>query len=122
MFTGPAWPLILLAPLAFGTPALAASFNCADASHPDEAAICSDQSLSSMDVEMATLFRVRMEIPMLMGSRGDAQDEQGAWLTKRHACGNNIACLSGVYKMRIEQLNSIIAGAMQDYCVKLGIC
>jgi uncharacterized protein len=59
---------------------------------------------------------------MLMGSRGDAQDEQGAWLTKRHACGNNIACLSGVYKMRIEQLNSIIAGAMQDYCVKLGIC
>ena len=30
--------------------------------------------------QMATLYGVRMQIPMLMGARGAAQDEQRAWL------------------------------------------
>jgi uncharacterized protein len=115
-------PLVLLAALAFSTPASTASFDCAKASHPDEHAICSNQSLSNMDTEMATLFRVRMQIPMLLGSRGDAQDEQDTWLATRSACGSDVACLSAAYKTRIEQLNSAITAAMQGYCVKLGIC
>jgi uncharacterized protein len=115
-------PLVLLAAIAFSTPAYAASFDCAKASHPDEHAICSNQSLSDMDTEMATLFRVRMEIPMLMGARGDAQDEQDTWLATRSACGGNVACISAAYQTRIEQLNNAISAAMQGYCVKLGIC
>ena len=122
MLTRSTMPLVLLTVLAFSTPTAAASFDCAKASHADEQAICSNQSLSNMDVEMATLFRVRMEIPMLMGMRGDAQDEQRAWLATREHCGGNVACLSAAYKTRIEQLNSAIAEAMGDYCVKLDIC
>lgn len=117
----------MIAPLAIAVVfacggAQAASFNCAKAAAPDEYAICANPSLSNMDTEMATLFRVRMEIPMLMGAKGAAQDEQRAWLQTRTACGASVACLGATYKARINQLNDTISGAMQDYCVKLGIC
>ena len=71
---------------------------------------------------MATLFRVRMEIPMLMGARGDAGDEQVTWLARRGACGSNVACLTQAYRQRIAQLNQAISDAMQDYCKRMGIC
>jgi uncharacterized protein len=71
---------------------------------------------------MATLYGVRMEIPMLMGARGAAQDEQRALLASRGTCGGNVACLQTSYQQRIAALQQIIAAAMQDYCVKLGIC
>jgi uncharacterized protein len=116
----------MIAPLAIAAvscgAAEAASFNCAKASAPDEYAICANPSLSNMDTEMATLFRVRMQIPMLMGAKGAAQDEQRAWLQTRTACGASVACLGAAYQSRIGQLNRTIAGAMADYCQKLGIC
>jgi uncharacterized protein len=122
MLTGWAATVVLFGALAFGTPAVAASFDCGQASHPDEHAICANRSLSDMDVEMATLFRVRMELPMLMGSRGAARDEQRDWLVTRSACGSDIGCLTAAYRTRIDQLNSTIADAIKDYCVKVGIC
>jgi uncharacterized protein len=103
-------------------PSQAASFNCAKAKTPDERAICHNPALSDLDTEMATLFGVRMKLPMLMGARGDAGDEQIQWLQSRGACGSNAACLTGSYNGRISVLNSEIDSAMQDYCVKLGIC
>jgi len=109
--------LLLLA----GT-AHAASFNCAKAQTPDEKTICHNAKLSDLDTQMATLFGVRMKIPMLMGSRGAAQDEQSQWLQSRHACGASTSCLTGSYQGRISVLNSELDAAMQDYCVKLGIC
>lgn len=122
MFSRSTVPLVLFAAIAFGSPAGAASFNCNKASHPDEYAICANPSLSNADVEMATLFRVRMQIPMLMGAKGAAQDEQKEWLTTRTACGGSVACLGASYKARIDQLNQTISAAMQDYCTKVGIC
>jgi uncharacterized protein len=100
----------------------AASFNCAKAAKPDEIAICANQHLSDLDVQMATLYGVRMEIPMLMGARGAAQDDQRAFLTQRGACGGNVACIQQAYNARIAQFNQTIKAAMQDYCVKVGIC
>jgi uncharacterized protein len=104
------------------TTAEAASFNCAQAAKPDEKAICRSTTLSDLDVEMATLYRVRMELPMLMGARGAAQDEQHAFLTQREQCGSNAACIQAAYAARIAVLNQTIKAAMQDYCAKLGIC
>lgn len=109
---------LLLLPLS----ANAASFDCTKAATPDEKAICATPALSDLDTRMATLYGVRMEIPMLMGARGDAQDEQVAWLQTRAQCGSDIACLTAAYQTRIAALNQIISAAMQDYCVKLGIC
>jgi uncharacterized protein len=104
------------------SPASAASFNCAKAATPDEIAICKTPSLSDLDVQMATLYGVRMQIPMLMGAKGAAQDEQRAFLQSRAACGSNVGCLTAAYNQRIASLNATISSAMQDYCVKLGIC
>ena len=104
------------------TPAAAASFDCTRAATPDEKAICSSPALSDLDTEMATLFGVRMEIPMLMGARGAGRDEQHDWLVARHACGGDTACLTQSYRQRVAELQQTIAEAMQDYCRRLGIC
>ena len=51
-------------------PAEAASFDCTKAKTADEIAICQTQILSDLDTQMATLYGVRMQIPMLMGAQG----------------------------------------------------
>jgi uncharacterized protein len=123
MNRNPIAPAFFLASLALiAGPAQAASFNCAKAAKPDEKAICDSTKLSDLDVEMATLYRVRMELPMLMGARGAAQDEQRAFLMQRDKCGNRVACIEAAYTARIAALNKTISVAMQDYCTKLGIC
>jgi uncharacterized protein len=107
---------------AMAAPGHAASFDCAKAAAPDETAICATPSLSDLDVEMATLYGVRMELPMLMGARGAAQDEQRDFLDKRAACGASAACITQQYGQRIAALKKTIEDGMHDYCVKIGIC
>ena len=114
--------LTAAAVLALPALAHAASYNCARAAKPDEIAICKSRTLSELDVKMATLFGVRMKLPMLMGSRGAAGDEQVEFLATRGRCGANAACIGAAYQQRIDVLKSEIDTAMQDYCVKLGIC
>jgi uncharacterized protein len=120
----PALRLALVAgALAIAAPvAHAASFDCSKATTPDEKAVCADPALSNLDTEMATLYSVRMEIPMLMGAKGAAQDEQVDFLATRGQCGADTTCLTNAYNARIGVLNQTISAAMQDYCVKLGIC
>jgi uncharacterized protein len=113
--------MLMIAGLA-ATPVAATSFDCGKAKAPDEKAICASRTLSDLDVEMATLFRVRMQIPMLMGARGDAGDQQVTWLTARARCGANVACLTRAYRQRIADLRQTISDAMQDYCKRMGIC
>jgi uncharacterized protein len=105
-----------------GEAAYAASFDCTNAGKPDEIAICKSQQLSDLDVRMATLYGVRMEIPMMMGARGAAQDEQKAFLAKRTACGSDVSCIESTYAARIAELDKTIKAAMQDYCRKIGLC
>ncbi len=100
----------------------AASFNCSKAKTLDEKATCASRTLSELDVQMATLFGVRMKLPMLMGARGAAQDEQRQFLVDRGTCGADAACIGQTYQLRIDTLNFQINSAMQDYCVKVGIC
>ena len=113
--------LAAVALLASGA-AHAASFNCAKAAKPVELAICANPGLSDLDVEMATLYRVRMEIPMMMGAKGAAQDEEVAFLGRRATCGKNVACIAEAYRERIGTLKQTISAAMRDYCTKLGLC
>jgi uncharacterized protein len=114
--------LITAAFLTLTTSANAASFNCTKAKTPDEKAICANRSLSELDVKMAALFGVRMKLPMLMGSRGAAQDEQREFLVNRGICGADAACIGAAYQQRIDELTGTIDAALEDYCVKLGIC
>ncbi|HEY5081696.1 MAG TPA: hypothetical protein VII91_07220 [Bauldia sp.] len=100
----------------------ATSFNCAKAAQPDEKLICRSRTLSELDVQMAALYGARMKIPMLMGSRGAAQDEQHAFLVRRASCRADNACIGAAYQQRIDAINAELDAAMQDYCAKLGIC
>jgi len=112
----------MIAFTAAATPAAAASFDCGKARTADEKAICANRTLSELDVAMATLYGVRMQLPMLMGARGAAQDEQRAWLAQRGTCGGDVACLTQIYQQRIVELDQTITEAMHDYCTRLGIC
>lgn len=123
MINKPALLAIILNALLLNTNfAHAASFDCAKASKPDEIAICKSQRLSDLDVKMATLYGVRMEIPMMMGARGAAQDEQRAFLKEREACGGDDTCIENAYTTRIGELERTIKAAMQDYCEKIDLC
>ena len=119
---GAFWTILVCAAIAAGGSARAASFDCNKAATPDEIAICANPNVSNLDTIMATLYGVRMEIPMLMGATGSARDEQRAWLASRGTCGGSVACLQTSYQSRIAVLQQTISAAMRDYCVKLGIC
>lgn len=86
-------------------PAGAASFDCSKAETADEKAVCADRRLNDEDVEMAVLY-TQLKPLLGMGARGDMEDEQGAWLKRRAACGADRACLGKAYQERIQQLRS----------------
>lgn len=87
----------------------AASFDCATARAPDEAAICKSCDLAQLDVKMATLYGVFNHL-VGMGQRGAFQDEQREWLSRRASCGADTACLTSAYRTRIRE----IEGALED--------
>jgi uncharacterized protein len=108
---GLAFGVLLLAP-ARGQ---AASFDCARARAPDEATICANPRLSALDSEMGGLWYAYSRVPMLMGGNGDRGDEARAFLARRRACGPNVACLTGAYRARIQDLHGGIDSAMEEY-------
>ena len=81
----------------------AASFDCAKARSADEKAICAHRPLNDLDVRMSTLYDVDRRL-LAMGGRGALQDAQQVWLTQRHRCGANVACLTRSYTQRIAEL------------------
>ena len=91
--------LTLAAPMA----ASAASFDCARARAPDEKTVCANRALSELDVKMATLYQVDTRL-VAMGQRGDIQDAQVLWLTRRAKCGRKVACIRGAYQDRLADL------------------
>lgn len=97
----------LAAGLALAGPAGAASFDCAAAHHPDEAAICASRALSEQDVRMDTLYGVLTRL-VGMGERADIADAQRAFLAKRAGCSANIACLASAYDARIAALEAAL--------------
>lgn len=86
-----------------GGAAWAASFDCTQAKHPDERAICASRALSEQDVEMAVRFEMLTGL-VAMGTRGDMQDAQHDWLQRRSRCGASRSCLATAYRERIDVL------------------
>jgi uncharacterized protein len=82
---------------------------CSKASSPAERTICRNYDLGQQEARMATLFAITTSL-VAMGQRGDIQDAQRAWLKKRDACGNDVACLRKAYDTRIYDLNAVVEG------------
>ncbi|UJW73448.1 lysozyme inhibitor LprI family protein [Rhizobium sp. SL42] len=102
---------LLAAPLLAGAlPARAASFDCGKPDlAADEATICQTLSLNDMDVKMVTTFELLSGL-LAMGSRGELQDQQIAWLSKRGECKADVDCLTAAYAARMAQLTSVYEG------------
>ena len=105
---------LLAGPLLAGAvPAHAASFDCQKPDlAADEAAICQTLSLNDLDVKMVTTFDLLSGL-LGMGARGELQDQQIEWLTKRGECKADIACLTAAYTARMAQLATVYAGVQR---------
>jgi uncharacterized protein len=89
-----------------GAPAAqAASFPCAQASAPDEVAICRTPDLNDADAEMSVRYEMLLAL-LPMGGAGALKDQQRAWLAQRRLCGGDVACLRSAYASRIAALKA----------------
>ena len=100
--------ILATAVVLLGGRAHAASFDCRNASNPDEVAICDSRELSELDVKMATLYETIIKL-VGMGVRGAIQDQQRAWLQERAGCGADRACIRRLYDTRIRALEAEVA-------------
>lgn len=96
--------------------------DCAQLAEAYERAVCESTDLTKLDTEASTLFEVRMMLPMLMGERGAAQDENQAFTEQRQTCGSDTQCLTSAYEARISALKATLQTGMDEYCRLKGIC
>jgi uncharacterized protein YecT (DUF1311 family) len=85
------------------------SFDCNNASLPDETAICNSPTLARMDSKLASLF-VQAEHAARPSERAALVRSEGQWLSARHNCGDVLSCLFQIYDSRISQLE-VMTGA-----------
>lgn len=86
-------------------PVAAASFDCSSAKATDEKAICANCGLQQLDVKLSTLYGVLTKL-VAMGQRGDIQEAQRAWLSRRALCGSDAGCIRQAYEARIQELEA----------------
>lgn len=98
---------------ALAAPAAAQSFSCANASKPDEKAVCDNRELANLDVKNATLYNVAHNL-VPMGEGGNLHDQETAFLTKRAACGSSVSCISAAYQANIAAIQSVLEGIYKN--------
>jgi uncharacterized protein len=84
-------------------PTTSPSFDCSEASTPQERLVCGDDELARLDVAMMQAFR------MARDSAPDRQvviDGQRAWLRNSFRTCSDKACLTSAYRSRITNLSS----------------
>ncbi|MBO9661857.1 DUF3298 domain-containing protein [Dokdonella sp.] len=91
-----------------------ASFDCAKAATPVERAVCADSALARLDREVAQAYGVRLGAVEAEADKQAIRTTQRAWLQRRDAAckeketaGSELgACLTGVYRMRLDELSA----------------
>lgn len=98
-------PLALAAAIVLAAgPAHTQSFDCANATAPDEHAVCASPALARLDDELAAAYAGARRCAM-MGMQGVLQESEEKFLADRAACGSDESCLTPLYKKQIEYLN-----------------
>jgi uncharacterized protein len=95
---------------ASGAGAQSPSFDCATNYAPDEITICRNNSLTSLDRQMATLYFALVR-SLLPDQQIRLRNEQRSWLKQRASCLRSAACISAAYQARISQLNTLSGSA-----------
>lgn len=104
--------MMAIAVASLSAPANAADYaalECDKAKSPAERTICRNYDLGQSEARMATLFTITTSL-VVMGQRGNIQDDQRKWLQSRDACGKNLGCLRESYARRIQELENVMAG------------
>jgi uncharacterized protein len=94
----------------------AQSFSCAAARKADEATICQNPKLSSLDDELALTFKsaLRDASPRVASK---LTDDQTDWLIARYQCGINASCIEALYTKRIQELKGIATNKLAKISV-----
>jgi len=83
----------------------APSFNCNENTGVAEQAVCGNQRLSQLDVEVAKLYALlRGRLSTQQGN--SLRNSQRDWIKQRNACGANIPCIEDSYLRRLQQLRA----------------
>ena len=90
---------LAIAPAASAAP----SFSCGGNLAPTEAVICSDNSLATLDRELAAAY-ARMYASFPASERGTLTAVQKGWLAQRNACRTDKTCIRNAYQARLRQL------------------
>ena len=87
------------------------SFDCANARTSGEVAVCSDSTLSSMDVRMANQYRSALAAAT-PAQRALLQSTRNRFLAWRDRCPDR-ACIAGTYSGRMREIRDIMEGRWQ---------
>jgi uncharacterized protein len=79
----------------------AASFDCAKASSKVEKVICDDSEISTLDDNLAEVYKKALAIT---NDKESLKSEQKKWLKERNGCSSS-DCLKEFYASRIQKLN-----------------
>ena len=90
--------------------AIAQSFNCRNATLPDEVLICKDTDLSRLDERVAGLYFTSLN-QALGAAREAIEHSQATWLLARRSCGQDRSCIEQSYQTRIAQLSGYVQNA-----------
>lgn len=93
---------------AFSPPAAAQSFDCRPYLKKGvvpESVICESPQLAQLDLELAGIYETLMD-RLPRSAANNLRNNQRAWLGARNSCGFNANCLVGLYRQRIQDLNS----------------
>ena len=90
-----------------------ASFDCAKAATSVERAVCADAALARLDREVAQAYGVRLGAVEAEADKQAIRTAQRSWLQRRDAACKEketasagfAACLSGVYRVRLDELS-----------------
>jgi uncharacterized protein len=93
--------LLCIAVLPFA--AQAQTFDCRAAGRSDERAICSNEDLAELDIQMSNAY-FRLLNGLSETARAQLHSEQAEWLSERQDCGSNLRCLRSKYQERIKEL------------------
>lgn len=97
--------LMVLLPVSSAT--AAPPFNCSNAQEPAEIALCDSPELGLLDREMNRLYFDKRDGWKAAGKLAEAdalRAEQRVFLKTRNACNYETACLTALYKKRLEEL------------------
>jgi uncharacterized protein len=83
--------------------AQAQSFDCRTAGRSDERAICDNQDLAELDIQMSNSY-FRLLNSLGESARARLRSEQAEWLNERQERGSNQRCLRSKYQQRINEL------------------